>query len=82
MKRLILNENYCKGCLICIEVCPVGAIQSSGQINSKGYILPLEKDMNLCTECLLCEVVCPDFAITIHAEKDTKSEEALNHEID
>jgi 2-oxoglutarate ferredoxin oxidoreductase subunit delta len=76
MNRLHLNENYCKGCLICVEVCPVGAIQSSNRINSKGYLLPLEKDMNLCTACLLCEVVCPDFAITIETEEDKQSKES------
>ena len=65
MNRHHLNEKYCKGCLICVEVCPTGAIKTSGKINAKGYNLPTVNDMGLCTGCKLCEIVCPDFAITI-----------------
>ncbi|MBF0531395.1 MAG: 4Fe-4S binding protein [Deltaproteobacteria bacterium] len=61
MNRLCLNEKYCKGCLICLEVCPKGAIKSSGRINLKGYVLPEEDDMNRCTNCGMCVTVCPDF---------------------
>ena len=65
MNRLRLNATYCKGCLICVEACPTGAIKASSRINSKGYVLPEEDDMRRCTGCNLCETVCPDFAITI-----------------
>jgi 2-oxoglutarate ferredoxin oxidoreductase subunit delta len=68
MNRLCLNATYCKGCLICVEACPTGAIKASGRINSKGYLLPEEDDMHRCTGCNLCETVCPDFAITIETE--------------
>jgi 2-oxoglutarate ferredoxin oxidoreductase subunit delta len=70
MNRLCLNVNYCKGCLICVEVCPTKAITSSGRINPKGYVLPREDDMSRCTGCRLCEIVCPDFAIAVETEKD------------
>ncbi len=69
MNKHCLNEKYCKGCLICIEVCPAGAIKSSGRMNSKGYILPQEDDMSQCTGCKLCEMVCPDFAVAIRIEE-------------
>ena len=68
MHRLHVNANYCKGCSLCIEVCPKGAIVLSNSMNAKGYILPEPGDMRLCTACGLCEIVCPDFAIAI--EKD------------
>lgn len=65
MIRLLIDERYCKGCLICVDVCPTKAIRSSEMINSKGYILPEENEMNRCKDCGLCELMCPDFAIAI-----------------
>ena len=48
----------CRGCLThkCIQVCPVGAIQS---INRRSYI-----DTNKCIECGKCKTVCPYNAIS------------------
>ena len=48
----------CRGCLThkCIQVCPVGAIQS---INRRSYI-----DPNKCIECGKCKTVCPYNAIS------------------
>lgn len=68
MNRFFLNTNYCKGCLICVEVCPKQAIRSSRKINAKGYVMPEEDDMTHCTGCRLCELVCPDFAIAIETD--------------
>ena len=65
MPRLWIDERYCKGCLICVDVCPTKAIASSGRINAKGYVIPVEKDMSECKVCGLCELMCPDIAITI-----------------
>jgi len=65
MNRLWLDERYCKGCLICVDVCPTRAIKASEEINTKGYYLPKENDMSLCKHCGLCELMCPDFALAI-----------------
>ncbi len=75
MNKFCLNEDYCKGCQICIEVCPKDAIRARTEINAKGYYLPEAGDMALCTGCKLCEIVCPDFAIAI--ELDLNKEEAV-----
>lgn len=69
MHRMHLNAAYCKGCQICVEVCPKDALVPAKTINAKGYVLPEEGDMNLCTACKLCEIVCPDFAIAIEVDK-------------
>ena len=65
MPRLWIDERYCKGCLICVEVCPTNAIASSNTINARGYVIPIEQDMGNCKVCSLCELMCPDFAIAI-----------------
>ena len=64
MNKLWIDERYCKGCLICVDVCPTKSIKPSKEING-GYILPAEDDMNSCKACGLCELMCPDFAIAI-----------------
>ncbi len=65
MNRLWIDERYCKGCLICVDVCPTKALGPSQEINVKGYILPIGNDMKRCKACGLCELMCPDFAIAI-----------------
>jgi 2-oxoglutarate ferredoxin oxidoreductase subunit delta len=70
MNKLHINPKYCKGCLICVEMCPKNALEPSDKMNSKGYILPKEKDMSQCNGCKMCEVMCPDFAIAIETDDD------------
>ena len=65
VRRLWVDERYCKGCSICVEVCPTKALESAREINSKGYLIPIERDMGRCKACGLCELMCPDFAIAI-----------------
>jgi len=74
MNRLHIHPKYCKGCLICVEICPKKALKPSDRINPKGYILPKEDDMSRCTGCKLCEQMCPDFAIAIETEDECGKE--------
>ena len=71
MYRLWIDERYCKGCLICVDVCPHKALASAPEINAKVYILPIEEDMKQCKGCGICESMCPDFAIAVE-EVDEK----------
>jgi 2-oxoglutarate ferredoxin oxidoreductase subunit delta len=68
VNKLWVDERYCKGCLICIDVCPTKAIRPSEKLNSKGYRLPTEENMALCKACELCVLMCPDFAIAVSEE--------------
>jgi len=68
MNKLWIDERYCKGCLICIDVCPTKAIRPSEKLNSKGYRLPREENMVLCKACEMCVLMCPDFAIAVSEE--------------
>ncbi|UCE52434.1 MAG: 4Fe-4S binding protein [Desulfobacterales bacterium] len=69
MNKLHINPGYCKGCLICVEICAPKAIKACGKINSRGYNLPIEDDMQRCSGCKLCEIVCPDFALAIETDE-------------
>lgn len=65
MIDIVVNPNYCKGCSICIEFCPMHVLQPAKEINAKGYILPEVIDIAACTQCQLCVIVCPDLAIAV-----------------
>lgn len=65
MIEIVINQNYCKGCSICIDFCPRDVLQPAQEINSKGYRLPVVADLAACTQCMLCEIVCPDLAIAV-----------------
>jgi 2-oxoglutarate ferredoxin oxidoreductase subunit delta len=60
---IIIDEDMCKGCGICIEVCPKGVLEVSMKISARGYYIPLVKREEDCAICRLCEIICPDFAI-------------------
>jgi 2-oxoglutarate ferredoxin oxidoreductase subunit delta len=72
MNRLWVNEDYCKGCMICVAACPRHAIRASGRMNLRGHVLPEAEDMRRCSGCGLCEIVCPDFAIAVEVGGDAQ----------
>ena len=66
MARIIVNENVCKGCEMCVNACPRKIIAlSKDRINNKGYHPAELTDESLCTGCCSCAIMCPDVAITV-----------------
>lgn len=67
---ITINEARCKGCELCVSVCPQDVMaMASDVLNAKGYrpallVDPEEK----CTGCAICAVVCPDVCITVFRE--------------
>lgn len=62
---IIIDEVFCKGCRLCIAVCPKGVYQLSETRNAKGYLVPSAINEEDCVGCLLCEMTCPDMALTV-----------------
>lgn len=65
MAKMTVNPKYCKGCGLCISVCPKKIIKLSTEINDKGYNFAECTDQSACIACKMCYTVCPDVAITI-----------------
>ena len=69
MKRVTIREDRCKGCGLCVSVCPKKVLElSKSRLNSKGYhpAEPVwEKD---CISCGMCATMCPDVAIKVEKE--------------
>jgi 2-oxoglutarate ferredoxin oxidoreductase subunit delta len=66
--------DWCKGCEICIQRCPVDALELSDELNKRGVYPPKLKEENECNYCRLCELLCPDFAITVIPDEGEKAE--------
>jgi 2-oxoglutarate ferredoxin oxidoreductase subunit delta len=70
-----VETEWCKGCGVCIDCCPVAALVLSKEMNKKGYFPPEMKPNNKCNDCRLCELICPDLAIGVIKEEDQKGKD-------
>jgi len=77
MSKIEINEERCKGCLLCTLVCPKEIVKQSGRFNQQGYKVAevAEGDMDKCTGCASCAMICPDVAITVWRSKKAKKKE-------
>jgi len=67
-----VREDWCKGCNLCIERCPVDALEESDTLNRRGVRPPRLKKENNCNYCRLCELICPDLAIIVIPDEEEK----------
>ncbi|HOO55769.1 MAG TPA: ferredoxin family protein [bacterium] len=69
MPKIIIDSEECKGCYLCIEVCPKKSIEIGNKLNSKGYYPAVPVKDGTCSGCESCMLVCPDMAIEVYDEK-------------
>ncbi len=63
-----IAQERCKGCEVCVVVCPRGCLELDQKVfNAQGFH-PSEFNYHgkkgTCNACGLCYMVCPDWAIT------------------
>ena len=66
---IVVDIEKCKGCEVCIPVCPTGVIQLAEDVNAKGYHYLYMANPDACTGCANCAIVCPDGVITVYRKK-------------
>lgn len=66
--HLTFRQDRCKGCGLCVAVCPKHILALEGSTNVKGYYPAACTDEAACIGCASCAKMCPDSIITI--EKD------------
>ena len=69
MSRIVINEDQCKGCSLCVTVCSRKIIVlQQDKLNSKGFHPAGVTDMERCTGCAFCATICPDAVIEVWRE--------------
>ncbi|MCL2821933.1 MAG: 4Fe-4S dicluster domain-containing protein [Firmicutes bacterium] len=58
----------CKGCSLCLGVCPKKILRLGEKTNKKGYNVVECTDMSQCTGCTACAVMCPDLVISVYRD--------------
>ncbi len=70
--KIKINRERCKGCYLCISVCPKQLITVSETYNHQGYYPAKSIDDNpediKCLGCAMCATMCPDVAIEVYRD--------------
>ena len=68
MTRIEINSVWCKGCYICVSVCPRDVLDID-RTAWTGSVHPVYvRQIGRCTACRNCEVFCPDLAIEVQED--------------
>lgn len=66
MAKVTFETDKCKGCGLCVSVCPKKLIVlSKEKINRKGHSPAEMTDSEKCIGCAFCATMCPDCVITV-----------------
>jgi len=57
--RVEIHADLCKGCGLCIEMCPEEVLARGTQLNRRGYHAALYKGQG-CSGCAICFYTCPE----------------------
>lgn len=66
MAKITVNTDRCKGCGLCINVCPKKCIDFSTELNKIGYHSAFLKNEKDCIGCGFCYQMCPDTCIEVY----------------
>ncbi len=66
---LTIREERCKGCELCVTVCPKGVLEiNKEKPNAAGYFPASVVKQEECIGCQSCVKMCPDVAIRMEKE--------------
>lgn len=72
---IIIYEHFCKGCEICVDVCPKDVLDMIVAADRWEGAMVKIVNIDNCNACMLCEYECPDFAIEVFNIKKEKKKE-------
>ena len=70
MARIKIRVDRCKGCRLCVDVCPKKCLVMDDGLNVRG-VHPAKYDESIaeCGACMNCILVCPDVAIELEGDE-------------
>ncbi len=63
---IVVDNEICKGCGLCVAACPTKVIDLHSEVNGKGYHYAYMKEPEACIGCTSCAMVCPDSVISVY----------------
>lgn len=66
MAKIEVIKDLCKGCGLCLGICPKKILKLSSDINKNGDHYCVQVDSDTCTGCKFCGLICPDCAIKVY----------------
>lgn len=67
--KLVIRADRCKGCELCVSVCPKKILKlDEVNVNKKGYHPVSMTNEEECIGCGSCGLICPDGIINVYAE--------------
>jgi 2-oxoglutarate ferredoxin oxidoreductase subunit delta len=70
-----IDVDLCKGCGLCVSVCPKHVLEISDQVSAKGYFPACQARPEDCIQCALCCTMCPDVAISITEPAESQEDQ-------
>lgn len=66
MGKITIDKEKCKGCLLCISVCPKGLIKPGNKLNKQGVKPVMFFADAECLGCSMCAIICPDCCVEVY----------------
>lgn len=64
--EVIFAEDLCKGCELCVTICPSKILKlDTTRVNLRGYHPAIVYNLMECSGCSSCAKICPDSVITV-----------------
>lgn len=64
---VVVNEERCKGCNLCVVACPTKTLSlQAKEVNDRGYYFAYMSNPDACIGCASCALVCPDACIEVY----------------